>query len=181
MPANLVTRPILMTGEGNECACTRFYPLAPYVEGMVDLSKTKTYIMSNDNWMPVTDKVYSVANVEMPEWLSAEEWVRNDTAWKYARAFGLKWETHTPEMARFLAYGNMSQSARYVLIKLMQTKSFRSEFRASMKRQVEAWVATAPENRKYSFPLSPRQLDALYGPHDSINASRIANRTYYTR
>lgn len=53
----------------------------------------------------------------------------------------------------------------YAINELMRVKKFRSEFRASMARQVQEWLDTPVDERKHKTPLSPRQMDCLrWGP-----------------
>lgn len=47
------------------------------------------------------------------------------------------------------------------LSRLMQTRAPRSNFRISLIKQVLAWMALPEGERKYNFPLSPRQMDAI--------------------
>jgi hypothetical protein len=46
------------------------------------------------------------------------------------------------------------------VIKLLKTKNFRSQFRQSLNNQVREWLNN-PENRKFPYPLSSKQLDYL--------------------
>lgn len=50
------------------------------------------------------------------------------------------------------------------IIKLLGTKKFRSEFRENLARQVREWLHTPVADRRYQFPLTPRQLDCIYRP-----------------
>jgi len=66
-----------------EVSYTKHSPKKEYVEGEVDLSEEKGAILSNDNWIPVNVKRYSVVEFEIPEWLSPEEFCHNYVTYKY--------------------------------------------------------------------------------------------------
>lgn len=45
--------------------------------------------------------------------------------------------------------------------RLMKVKNYRSPFRASLCKQVLAWIRTRPKKRKFQFPLSPKQTKCI--------------------
>lgn len=171
------THRILFTREGNENSTTAMYVKAVYTEGMVDLEATGSFCWSFDDNRLVTDKLYEVRNVTLPDWLPAEEWVRNNIEWKYTFALGVDERTN-PAFARFLAYSNLGAASKLALVKLWNTKSFRSEFRKSLRAQLEAFINTPADERKYPQPFSSKQWQSLVTVHDQIEARRIGERTY---
>ena len=68
---------------------------------------------------------------------------------------------------------------RYIGAKLLATKSFRSPFRKKLRDHLVAWLEAAPEERQYSTPFSPRQLEALTTRADHIAYKRRETSTYY--
>lgn len=65
----------------------------------------------------------------------------------------------------YLKYRRLAQcydfDTLYEIEKLLKTKKFRSSFRESLYDQIHAWLNTPRKNRKYSSPLSPKQLSYL--------------------
>jgi hypothetical protein len=147
-------------------------------EFTVDLTATCTVCVSYDNNMLVSKDKYSVGEVELPDWLSPDEWLRNTTRWKYTWGFGA--DRSWPESwQRFVA--GCGEAQKYSVIKLLKTKKFRSKFRASLREQLERWLDTAPEDRQYDSPFSYRQWDCLISPYDKRNARGIASSLYHSR
>lgn len=82
-------------------------------------------------------------------------WSRRKDDWKLARETGL---ASLANLAR-LREAFRSVETFEAAIKLLKTKKFRSDFRASLARQIRAWIDDpAP---KYASPLSPKQLQQL--------------------
>jgi hypothetical protein len=152
---------ILFSRKNNENATTALDPVAPWA-GQVDLNETGTFCASSDWDMLVTEKLYAVREVELPEWMSADEWCRNYITWKYVWASGVEL-TWSEAWQRGLA--RLSFADRYAACKLLRTKKFRSEFRKSLRDQIVAWLEAAPEARNYASPLSDRQWAAIAAPH----------------
>lgn len=166
---------ILYTRKNNENATTALDPLAPWA-GQVDLEATGTFCASADWDMLVTEKLYEARTVELPDWLSAEEWCRSYIEWKFVWAAGVdrEWpETWQRGLAR------LPFADRYAACKLLATKKFRSDFRRSLRDQIVAWLETAPDARKFPSPLSSRQWCAIAAP--SYKTRRAEEAAYYAR
>jgi hypothetical protein len=151
---------ILFTRKNNENATTALDPMAPWA-GQVDLTETGTFCASFDFDMLVTKNLYEVREVELPAWMSAEEWCRSYIEWKYVWASGVQ-RTWSESWQRGLA--RLSFADRYAACKLLGTKSFRSVFRKSLCDQIVAWLETAAESRKYASPLSDKQWSSIAAP-----------------
>ena len=59
--------------------------------------------------------------------------------------------------ADIIGFGWCENAARQILA----VRSFRSEFRQSMRDQLVAWLDTPSEDRKFRSPLSPRQWECI--------------------
>ncbi len=167
-----------MFGENSTTSKT---PVAVLGEREVDMNATVTCCLNSgdDRLVPVTR--YGTCEVELPEWLSPAEWLRNQVAWKYAWGFGVE-KTWPEAWQRFVAYECSGRSTqRLAVVKLLSTKSFRSAFRASLRKQLEAWLATPADERKYGSPFSDRQWDCLCEVHTAREASRLDNQLYWNR
>lgn len=173
---------IYLAEQLGENSSTGHEPVAVYdPEGMhsdIDFDTTIMCCYSYDDDRQVPKVRYSTRAVEMPEWLDAEEWLENRTAWKWARGCGC--EQSWPEVwQRFIAYGIGHDTARKLaVVKLLRTKKFRSEFRSSLRAQLDTWLDTPEGERKYDSPFSPRQWASLCR-FEQREAARLDNRLYY--
>ncbi len=163
-------------GENLPTAAT---PIRPYTEADEPLlSEKATFCMSFDNDMLVSGNLYEVWNVELPEWLSPEEWCTDQVDWKYTWGMGVE-KTWCEAWQRGLARLNCEE--RYACAGLLKTKTFRSTFRKSLRDQLVAWLETAPENRKYNNPFSAKQWDALLNVYVMRDAKRLSESLYRAR
>jgi hypothetical protein len=153
-------------------------------KGQVDLGELVSRCRSFDDDGQTTVRLYEVATVTLPDWLPAEEWLREPIKWKYLRAVlrtkDLELEEVPEYIARFLVeLGTMYQLA---CVKLLATQKFRSEFRSSLCAQLESWMIERWERRnKYGSPFSSKQWNALCDVHTSREAQYISSDTYYSR
>jgi hypothetical protein len=99
---------------------------------------------------------YRVETVEVPEWMTAVEYKRDGD--RYERMWAYEFTRDLPETwQRTLVH--MDAFYRETCIDLLKVKNFKSQFRASLRAQLEAWLSE--ETHKYQSPLSPRQFSAL--------------------
>lgn len=163
-----------------ECAVTAKTVHALW-KGQVDLSETKSCIWSNDDWRQVSEPMWAVGEVELPSWMDAERYCDSvwlQVAWKWFiglggnETFGKDW---------FYGLSKLTEIERLVCIKLLKTRSFKSEFRQKMRDHLAEWLNTDPEQRKYDKPFSPKQLACIITRHDAVEAKRLSNRMYWDR
>lgn len=142
-----------------EYSYTAKIPRRPYIEGKVDLEEQTTHtILGSDDFRPCPVNRWAVKEIELPDWLPAEEWCRNSLKWHFAWNEGLPID-YDENRARQVAYFFMDAQRRAVIHLL--TKNLRSKFRLSLKRQLEDWLDTGQEHRKYPSPFSSRQWAAI--------------------
>lgn len=145
-------------------------------ENQVDLETEKTCCFYWDDDRPVTIKRYEVREVELPEWLPPDEWIRNRTAWKWFWGFFGCQNDLSPEASRKLAYTKMTATRRFAMAKLLKTKKFRSSFRASLRRQLEKWLDGESDHEN---PFSPKQWICLVTKFDARRADQLDSQLYY--
>lgn len=166
---------ILFSRKNNENATTALDPVAPWAN-QVDLNETGTFCASADWDMLVTEKLYQVREIDLPDWMSADEWCRSYIEWKYVWASGV--EREWPQTwQRGLA--KLSFADRFSACKLLRTKNFKSAFRKSLRDQIVAWLEAPAEARKFASPLSERQWSAIAEP--SYRAKRAEEAAYRDR
>ncbi len=142
-----------------EYSYTAKLPRRPYIEDEVNLSEqTRHTILGSDDFRPCPVNRWAVKEIELPEWLPAEEWCKKHLSWQYAWGEGLP-QDYDETRARQVAYF-FHDAQRRAVIHLL-TKKLRSKFRLSLKDQLEDWLDTPQEHRKYSSPFSTRQWIAL--------------------
>lgn len=139
----LTTRSVVYCKDG-----TPFEPWA----GQVDLSTT--------GW--------EVHEIELPDWLSTEEYCKSFVKWKYF--WGLGADPNWPEKwQRLLTRGGFSPSDRLACIQLLKTKKFRSKFRSDLHAQLVNWLT----EERYPYPFSPKQWDKLVNKYVIWRAARL--------
>lgn len=173
---------VVFSRKGNEMSTTAMSPIALFDASIwteEKLAETGTFCWSNDDWRLVECKLYSVSDVTLPIWMSGEEWLSQHISWKYTFAYCSN-GVYTDLDPTFLRWvKDVGQGAKKLaMIRLMETKAFRSEFRKSMRDQIMRFIETAPESRPYSSPLSPRQMECIIGPQMWLEARRIDSDVY---
>lgn len=171
----MTTHEILYDAKPNENADSARVPVGVYVPGSVDLTETVTQCANWDFDMLVQNTRYEVLSVELPEWLSPTEWLRNTIEWKYLWA--LKGTKELPEATQRMLLG-FQGVRRYVVAKLFTT-NLRSEFRMSLRSQIETWFSTPYEERKHDSPLSRRQWEVLVTERDKWAYENLSRNIYY--
>jgi hypothetical protein len=174
----LVAVAVLFSRKNNENATTALYPVGAYTPGAVDLDAESTHCVSFDNNMLVSCKTYEVRTVQLPEWLSPDEWASSVTKWKYAWGRGVQQAWPEAWQRGLLGFSGPQQVA---CAKLLKTKKFRSAFRESLRDQLVAWLETPSEERKYGSPFSWKQWDCLVTSYDARKAKSTDSWLYSNR
>jgi hypothetical protein len=181
--ATTQTVKVVFSRKGNEFSTTRMDPIDLYDSSVwtdAKLAQQSSYCWHSDDWRLVEANDYAVSNVELPEWLSAEDYVKHHTSWKYVFGFckdGIK-TTIDKNFLIWLRDSGASECEKLAMIRLMETQTFRSDFRKSMKDRIVEFVNTSADKRQYNSPLSPRQMDCIMGPQTGIEARRISSNLY---
>lgn len=126
------------------------------------LSEKKVFCQSFDDDRPVISRAYETREVTLPDWISISEWVRRYSEFTFLWAeLGPTESLEFPEVWQrgLLELGG---TARSVVINLLRTQEFRSEFRKSLRDQFLKWAEeTAAGTAKYNDPFSRRQWEIL--------------------
>ncbi|HVM48620.1 MAG TPA: hypothetical protein VMU04_11370 [Candidatus Acidoferrum sp.] len=140
----------------------------------VSLAEQKTCCMSFDNDMLVTVTKYHVAEIEMPDWMTPDEYVSHHTSYQWYVGFGAQ-----PGWPRqwFFRLKELGETARFGAIKLLNVKKFRSPFRMSLRSQLEAWLNDP--HPQYSSPFSSRQWESLLDVYTCREAKSRSNNIYW--
>jgi hypothetical protein len=139
------------------------------------LETTDSFCISPDNDGLISCRVYEVVEVRLPAWLSPEEWIVSYIQWKWTWGAGV--DSSWPESwQRELAAQPLAR--RLACSKLLGTKTFRSEFRASLCAQLKAWLDAA-EGDRFPSPFSARQWEALLDKYVSREAKSLESRLYW--
>ena len=104
----------------------------------------------------VPTKKWGKVEVTMPEWLSSDEYLRDYVGWSYAWGRGV--DKAWPESWQRSIKNMPDRAERVAIIELLAQKNFRSAFRKSLRDGIVAWLETSPEDRKYAYPLSSKQI-----------------------
>lgn len=172
----LVTHRVLFELLGENADSARD-PVGAWVD-QVDLTATRLACVNCGDDRLITVPRYEVLDVVLPDWLPVGEWVQQRIAWKYAWGLGVD-PTWPEAWQRAIAYHISGDEQRLACIKLLQTKTFRSPFRRSMREQLETWCATPAAQRPYASPFSWRQWDKIRGSYVTQEARARSSRLYW--
>ena len=140
-----------------EMSTTRMQPVR--VACPDDKPEEDIRLMSNDDWRSITCQVSAIGEVELPDWLTPEEWIRNEVYWRYTWASDIdrRVKSLPEEQQRFIYSldGSRQQAAAQLLC-----AKLRSKFKLSLKKQILAWLADDSDN-KFDSPLTHRQWGCL--------------------
>lgn len=145
--------------------------------GQVDLRETVLCCLSSDDWRLVPEPKWEVREVDLPDWMPVEDWTASvglQVAWKWV---GLGADPAWPR-EWFEAMRDWTIPQRYVAIKLLKTKAFRSDFRRRMRDHLVTWLGTPADERKYLSPFSLRMWAGITGPHDELKANNLSRGLY---
>lgn len=149
-------------------------------KGQENLEEIIMVLMNWDNWILVPKKLYQVCEVSLPDWVSPVEWAQNvtqQTALKYYMGYGaLEW---TKEW--FIALNALPGVREYACIQLLKTKSFRSDYRKSLRDQLVEWLNTPVETRTYATPLSEKQWFSLLNSNTVRQEKNLSRDIYNGR
>ncbi len=144
-----------------EYSYTEKQPVAVWREGMVDLDEETTHtIFSSDDWRPCSVTRYEVREVELPDWLLPERYLAHCSDVRWERIWAILDVKSWPQSWQEFLF-RADEFKRNAAVNLLKVKSFRSEFRKSLRAQLEAWLDTPEEERKYASPFSQRQWQCL--------------------
>ena len=167
---SIAVHQILFEHHGADAGTPRT-PIAVWA-GQVDLATQVSRCMSYENNMQVEVDLYEVRPVALPDWLRPEEWIAQHVAFGYAWARGLPADAPEGWARRLMKLGPTNQYACY---RLLAVKNFRSEFRKSLRVQLENWLNG---NSEYDRPFSDRQFETLVTVHDHKGCQRIDDTVY---
>ena len=172
----MVTYKILCKHFG-ENADTARDPIREYAQADLPLLVEKAWRCANAGFdMPVEINLYSVVDVALPDWMTVDEYIRDRVKFRYFVGFGgdLSWGR-----TWFYRLTELPEALRYCCIKLLKVKNFRSDFRKSLREQLERWLNA--ESVEHSFPFSTRQMDFVISRHDILAARSTSSSIYYAR
>lgn len=144
-----------------------------------DLTEKKMALVNHDFWQQVPVDLWEVADVEVPDWVEASE-LLNSTSLQV----GLKWlegfgaDLDWPETTlRWLM--SQDEARKLAVVTLLKTKNFRSNFRQSLRDQLDKWLQN-PESG-YASPFSPRQWECLVTARVRRQADATSRSLYWNR
>ena len=130
-----------------------------YGQNDIDLSERMMCCLNSGDDRLVPAWRWGFRLVDLPDWLSDAEYEKDEIAWSYAWGRGV--DVTWPEAWQRALMRMPDRGDRIALIDLLKVQAFRSEFRRSLRAQVEAWLDTPVEDRRYGMPLSPRQMGSI--------------------
>lgn len=152
----------VFTRAGNENADSALHLLCLLSDFDGDLSATVRCCRNWDDNELVEVHKFRVITVTLPDWLPFAEYKANQFNWEVVFRV-LKCHKIDTDSVGFEKADILRQAPDSVIATLATVLfgNLRSSFRKSLREQVEDWLATPPDKRKYAYPLSNRQLSAL--------------------
>lgn len=154
--------------------------------GQVDLGTMVSRCFNSGDDRAVSINLYEVREVELPDWLAPEEWIRHEVSWRYAWAMGL--EKSWPEAwQRGLLH--MESASLLGCVNLLKVGTFRNPFRASLRAQLVAWMEDQmrpvlyhwERAAAYKSPFSRTQWGYVVDGRTVRAADRTSTSLYYSR
>lgn len=139
----------------------------------VDMAAVEYCCLNSDDNRLIPVPLHGLAEVALPEWMDAAEYVEGHIRLAYAvrAGMGLAW----PEAWVRGIMAMRDTGERVAVCELLATKKFRSAMRASLRDQVVTWLETAEDDRQYTSPLSARQMACITRPeHHRLAKCRAA-------
>jgi len=150
-----------------ECLNTPYDIVEEYIGQEYDKEAMKGCILSNDDWRPCSKPLYTILEVEIPEFMEPAEF--NPITWKYYVRCGGSEELGRRVYERLTSLEN--GALRLACLQLLNTKSFKSSYRESLKNQLQTWVSD--DEPKYKEPFSSKQYMSIVNPYVIKEAKRI--------
>jgi hypothetical protein len=134
--------------------------------GQIHITPMNDFI-SIDEWNEQGNEVerrtvarWKVLDVVLPDWLAPLQYLQNWRNWNHL------WNEIDPldfdEVTHKGLLSLQSDTDRTLCIELLNTKNFRSTFRASLCDQLKQWLHTPEGTKKFRSPFSDKQWDVLY-------------------
>lgn len=144
---------VLYDKDRNENSDTPAYPVALYVDGMVDLDATTVQCANWDDNRLVTSKRYSVREFAVPDDASDTDILRYHRDWSYMlTTHGWFRSLSTVAQVRWLSLDSERREGAQTLL---TTRKFRSPARESLCSRLRSWLEGQVES------LSGRDLDMM--------------------
>jgi hypothetical protein len=123
-----------------------------------DFTKTKTCIVSSDDYRLTQVQAYGTIEIEIPDWLDPTEYISNRFEYRDLWSHGISIDASEPVQRSLLGmHGDYVKACA----KLINTKIFRSSFRQSLYNQLMAWINTPEDKRRYDTPFSSKQWQCI--------------------
>jgi hypothetical protein len=138
--------------------------------------KTEKFI----NWdcnIYVSCDMYKIQKIEVPEWITEQEFLKDYISHKYA--FGLAYDFYiTLSKEEWSKFKTLSEKYKFFIDEYFKGNT-KNEFKKSLRAQIIDWL-NSPYDYKRPQPLSPRQFEiaAQYIPLYQVN--NISTRIYYS-
>lgn len=144
----------------------------------VSMDEADSFCWTADDCRLVQKKVWGYRDVDLPDWLSPEEYLSERERWEYSWGMGMPLDWPEPWQRFVVSVGDPDR--RLGVIKLLKAQRLRSPFRISLRKQLVEWLETPPEERRFDSPFSPKQWAAVL-PWDYRETDRLMGNIYHFR
>lgn len=141
---------------------------APYIGQDYPKDEIHPTIRNSGDWRPMSKLRYAIEEIEIPEWMTPEEFVYNTHNWKWYKKIGGNEDLGRKAFFKITTINN--GVLRLALVKLLKQKSFRSDFRQSLRLQLEKWLGN---DNSYQYPFTDNQMKYVINDFLRIEAKQI--------
>lgn len=118
---------------------------------------------------------WSFLSVDLPDWLSVDEYIRYHVAWEFGWAQGIRKAWAEGWQRDVLA---LEGPCRVAAADLINSRPDRSAFHGRMRQRLATYLNTPPKDRKWDSPFGGRQWARLIDGRIRRMARTMAESTY---
>lgn len=138
----------------------------------LDLKAQQRCILNSDDWRIVMVDKYAVDTIDLPDWIDIDRYIYDPLSFEFLlrkmAIFKIDPDTLTIGAATKLMA--MPTKDVFACLSLLKVKNFRSEFRASLRGQLDEWLET--DENTFDSPFSYKQWECLLNNHIITMAAR---------
>ena len=142
----------------------------------LDLEEKINCCLYYDDDRLVACNLYDVRDLQLPDWVDIKRYLSNPVYHRALISHIERYKMGPDSVSSTAAYRLMDMGTAQVFacLSLLKTKTFRSEFRASLRCQLDKWLDS--EVTEFSSPFSHKQWGCLINAHIANAAHRYDYR-----
>ena len=118
------------------------------IKGTIDLNEKVDRFVSWDCNIPTSVPRYKVATIQLPKWLTFDEWNNNHIAWKYTWGMGVSKEWSENRQRKMFSMMRVNKTMVLAITKIVNSRP-RKDSRKKLKDQVTKWLDSKSQKFNY--------------------------------